>query len=98
FADFASIDFASHEQEIEALQLERTTLEGKNNAIRVLKKRFGESESREKAFQASRDDLVGTERQLKSQIDEGERLIANARRKLDSWQQKGAFAQHATCF
>jgi uncharacterized protein YPO0396 len=76
--DFAVIDHTSHEREIEALRLEKKRLEESDDTIRLLKGRLAEAESRQVGLRASRDEVVGTERDLLRQLTEAEGHVARA--------------------
>jgi uncharacterized protein YPO0396 len=96
--DFASIDHATHEHEIESLRLEKQRLEEQNDAIRILKQRLGEAESQQVALQGLRDDTIRRENTLEGEVAEGERLVANAQATLQQRQANGFLARHEASF
>jgi hypothetical protein len=59
-ADFAEIDYALHEGQIKALRWEQRQLEENNTAIRPLKQRLGEAESRQRKVAEAAQLLWGT--------------------------------------
>jgi uncharacterized protein YPO0396 len=95
FVDFHAIDYTADEREVEALRLEKRRLEENNDAIRFLKQRLAEAESRRSALQATRDELLRAEANLGRDLTEGERLIANAETALRRWQADGTLARLA---
>ena len=98
FADFDSIDCAAHQREIVALELEKKAMEESNDAIRLLTQRLAVATSREQARSRSRDDAVGKAKELERQIEEGERLITNAKRQLNAQRADGTLTRHAASF
>jgi uncharacterized protein YPO0396 len=98
FTDFPRLDYAPHEKEIKALRREQKELEENNVAVRLLKSRLGEAESRHKAFQASRDEAVCTERQLEHEIEDGQRAITSAQSQIRRDKANGTFERHAKSF
>jgi uncharacterized protein YPO0396 len=96
--DFALIDHAHHEREVEALRLEKHRLEEQNDTIRLLKQRLGEAESQQTALQQRRDDAIRSETTLGRELDEGQRLITNAQATLRQRQAEGILARHAASF
>ncbi len=98
FGDFSALDFAAEEREIKSLRREQRTLEESNDAVRLLKQRLAETESHQKALQAQRDQSIVAVRDLKRELDDGERLIAVAQRKLDERRRDGTLAEHAASF
>ena len=77
-ATFAEIDYAAHEQEITTLEEERRAIENNSDTLRTLKRRLTETETRERAMHAQHEQLIGDERELKTQIANAKRLLANA--------------------
>jgi uncharacterized protein YPO0396 len=98
FKDFGEINYATHEQEIADLRREKKTLEESSDAIRVLKQRLGKAEAAATGFQAARDEAVAKESELRRQLTDGERLIANAKTKLKERKADGTLARHAESF
>lgn len=96
--DFAAIDHATPEREVEALRQEKKRLEENNDAIRLLRARLAEAEARQRALQAARDAVVQTEGELARRLAEGERLLANARAILRQREADGSLAAHAEAF
>jgi uncharacterized protein YPO0396 len=94
-ADYASIDPAGHEREVEALRQEQQRLEENNDAVRLLKDRLAEVEACEASLQAQRDAAVRAEGALDREIAEAERLIANARAALAGREADGSLARQA---
>jgi uncharacterized protein YPO0396 len=84
--DFAAIDYAADEREIAALRLEKQALEENNEVIRMLKQRLAERDHRVTVLEASREQLVGQMARLDGEIQEAERLIANAEQTLSRLQ------------
>lgn len=97
-ADFTAIDHAAHEREIEALRLEQRRLEENNDAVRHLKHRLAEAESRQAALQAARDHVIRDENNRERELTEGERLIKNAEAVLCRRKADGTLARHAQVF
>ncbi len=87
FEDFAAIDFTQNEQAIAALRLEELSIKSGDESVRVLEQRLGEAQSKVNALMASRDEAVGSAKLLQSEIEDGERLVQNAKTRL---------AEHAT--
>lgn len=98
FSSFDVLDYARHNREINALELERQRLEDQNDAIQHLKGRLAEANSRRDVLNAQRDEAVGRERELENEIASGERLVENARKILQRREVDGALATHAECF
>lgn len=98
FTDFSRLDYAPHEKEIKALRREQMELEENNVAVRLLKSRLGEAESRHKAFHASRDDAVRAEGQLEREIESGQKAIASAQSQIRNCKANGTFERHAESF
>jgi uncharacterized protein YPO0396 len=96
--DFDSIDAARHEQAIKALQKERLAIEEGSDAIRLLKRRLAEEESRHTMLTKKRDDAVGRERELAKEIETGERAVANARSVLKERASRRALVKHEENF
>lgn len=81
FAAFGEIDDSHYEQEIAALELEKRAIEEQSDVIRHLKERLTNVESPQ-GLQASRDEAISEESDLKKQIAQARRLIDNASRDL----------------
>ena len=96
--DFDTIDAARHELAIKALQKERKAIEEGSDAIRLLKRRLAEEQSRHGSFTKKRDDAVGRERELNKEIADGERAIANARTILSQRSSQRILASHEERF
>jgi uncharacterized protein YPO0396 len=97
-ADFGDIDHATHERDIQSLNLEREALEQQSDTLRLLKKQLAVSETRQAALQSDRDELVGTVRELERAIAEGKRLIANAVHSLQAAKADGLLELHRHAF
>lgn len=98
FTDFDTINYRWHEQEIASLRLEKRKLEEQSDTIRLLKQRLGEAESRQQALQAARDAAVAKERELERDLQNGERLIANAQKRLADREADNTLANHTLSF
>jgi len=98
FASFDSLDYARHNREIHALELERQQLEDQNDAIKHLKSRLAETNARSTALSKTRDEAVGRERELENEIANGKQLVANAKKSLKLRETEGMLAVHVDCF
>lgn len=98
FKDFGEIDFAGHEQEVAELRREKRKLEEGSDVIRVLKQRLGKAEAAAKGLQAARDEAIAQESELRRQLAEYERLIANAAKILKEREANGTLACHTESF
>jgi len=96
--DFDSIDAARHELAVKALKKEQRAIEEGSDAIRLLKRRLGEEESRHTSLTKKRDDAVGRERELAKEIETGERAVANAQLILKSRASQQVLAKHEENF
>jgi uncharacterized protein YPO0396 len=96
--DFDRINPVRHELAIKALQKERRAIEEGSDAIRLLKRRLAEEESRHGSLTRKRDDAVGRERELNKEIENGERAVANARAILRERASERTLAKHEECF
>ncbi|MBX9792301.1 MAG: hypothetical protein K2Y37_25660 [Pirellulales bacterium] len=96
--DFESINAARHELAIKALRKERQAIEEGSDAIRILKRRLAEEESRYAAITKKRDDAVTRDRELAKSIESGERAVANAKAILKSRKSQGVLAKHEELF
>jgi uncharacterized protein YPO0396 len=96
--DFAAIDHAAPEREVEQLKLEKRRLEENDDTIRLLKSRLAAADSRQRGLLESRDEIVRREGELVRQVAEGERLIANAEAVLRRRETDGTLARHAEVF
>jgi uncharacterized protein YPO0396 len=96
--EFDAIDAASHELAIKALEKERRTIEEGSDAIRLLKRRLAEEESKQTKLVRSRDDSVGRERELQKEIESGDRAVANARAALKERASQKVLAKHEASF
>jgi len=97
-ADFDVIDATSHELAIKALQREKKAIEEGSDAIRLLKRRLAEEESRQTALTKKRDDAVGRERELNKEIADGDKAVTNARGILAQRKSQRILATHETSF
>lgn len=95
---FAEIDVEIHQREIEALERERREIEEKSDAIQTLKGRLAAAETREKGLQASRDEAVSRESELKNDIKQAEQLLRNAQVELDRYQADGSLTRRFEAF
>ena len=98
FRDFAAIDYARHNREIHALELERQQFEDQSQAIQSLKGRLAELNNQRDAIHRQRDDAVGRERELLNDIANGERLAATANRILSERAESGELELHQASF
>src|SRR5262249_10535678 len=96
--DFAAIDHAACEREVEALRLEKRRLEENDDTIRLLKGRLAAAADRQAELLAARDEAVPKEGELLRQIADAERLIANAEGVLRREEADGTLARHAETF
>jgi uncharacterized protein YPO0396 len=78
-ADFAAIDFMSHEAQAAALRLEQQQLESQSDTLRLLKQRLGEKQAHGKALQLQRDGLLKAEGELAKSIADNERELNHSR-------------------
>jgi uncharacterized protein YPO0396 len=97
-SDFSTIDFAQHERAIKALQKERQAIEEGCDAIRLLKRRLAEEESRHTLLTRNRDDAVRRESELCKEIESGQRAIANATAILKERASQHILAKHEESF
>ncbi len=98
FKDFGEIDYAIHEQEIDALQREKKTLEDGNDAIRLLKQRLEKAKTAEQGLQDARDKVIGQETVGTKQLKDYEQFIANAKKTVKERKANGVFARHSESF
>jgi uncharacterized protein YPO0396 len=96
--EFDAIDAVRHELAIKALEKERRAIEEGNDAIRLLKRRLTEEESRHASLIRKRDDAIGRERELTREIDAGEQAIANARAILEERASQGILVTHQASY
>lgn len=92
--DFSAIDPAPHERAIKALQKEKQSLEDSTDALRLLKRRLKEEDSRYKQLVARRDDIIRRDHEMNKEIGERDKLIANARAILHHRSQQKLLAAH----
>jgi uncharacterized protein YPO0396 len=96
--DFESINAAQHELAIKALRKERQAIEEGSDAIRLLKRRLAEEESRHSSITTKRDDAVARQSELAKDIETGEKAVANARAILKTRSSQKVLAKHEEHF
>eukprot|EP00913_Durusdinium_trenchii_P013432 g12613.t1 len=95
---FFEIDVEQHEQEIAELEKEKRGIEERSDAIRILKRRLVDVETRRDALQQRRDEAVAKEGKLEDYIAQANRLIDNGNLELRRHKAAGTLAQHQKCF
>jgi uncharacterized protein YPO0396 len=95
---FSTIDHATEEREITALQLEKQALEDNSDVIRALKQRMAQAKQELRVLEERRDELTHEMGRMDQMIQTGERLVANARNVIGQLHIDGSFSSAAVCF
>lgn len=95
---YSELNFTAHEREITVLERERRDIESKSDRIKSLKQRYSEAESHERALTAQRDQCTSREGELKTYIQQGSKLLSNARGELERRKALGTLTQSAEAF
>lgn len=98
FTAFAQIDYSVHEAEIAALRREKRAIEQQSDAIRALKQRLAEAESRRKALEEARDKALRTAGGLERDVAQSTQLIENAEQTLAHRDHEGVLDEHTASF
>ena len=96
--DYAALDFASDEREIERLQEEKKALEEGDDKVRTLRTRLSQVEARQADLQGQRDEAIRAEERLRVFVADGRRLIDGAHNALDEYARRGELDKHAERF
>ena len=96
--DFGLIDVKTHLTEISALEEELHQLEHSNNVVKTLKEKLAEVETESDSLQQSRDQQSRTIALLQKDIEEGEKLIAEATTNIAEAKSSHVYATHAEAF
>ncbi len=75
---FEEIDDSKHQREIDALEAERRAIENNSDKLCVLQAKLSEVQSKIKLLEDRVKLLIGDERELETQISEGQRVMAHA--------------------
>lgn len=98
FTAFADIDFAPHEDEISKLELEKRSLEDKNDVVKGLKRRLAESEAQKDAKDRDRNATLKASGDLEKQIQGADTLVKKARATLQHLEMEGRLQVMALVF
>ncbi len=96
--DFDTIDVRRHQAEIDALEQEKQELEQSNDAVKALKQRLTKAEADQNGLNQLRDKSLEDKALLTKQIDDGKRLVQNARSMVAAAKEAGEYDGHATMF
>lgn len=96
--DFDAIDQKRHENEISALQAEKTELEESNNTMKALKKRLKAAEDLVITMAGQRDSLLEEKGQLEAEIKRVKELLLSATTEVEQASTSGAFSRHEPYF
>lgn len=83
FRSFSEIDYLTHQAAIQQLEVERRQLEAGNDTVRLLKQKLIEHRQAEQLLATERDQIGVREGELKRDLQEATRLLANAERSLE---------------
>ncbi|WP_164101158.1 ATP-binding protein [Candidatus Laterigemmans baculatus] len=95
---FEEIDAGRHRREIEALERERAELEASNDTIQTLRGRLQAAELEGVRLEQQRDEAVARERELQREIEQGEKVLEQARSRLETFRREQSLRHYEAVF